>query len=151
MFLGPVGQGTDLHQVKLFVPSNDRGRGSVRTLIPANGARPSVSAECCPFKHLDLAIKAASIGVRDVQGTAVQCFVFGNRQLRLEQIDNQSNFETFFDQAPQIHPNASKITGLICGYRVEEIEDKVVQQTRYLDKLIDELAKGKSMEKILRK
>ena len=53
-----------------------------------------------------------------------------------QQIDNQSNFETFFAQAPQIHPNASKITGLICGYRVEEIEDKVVQQTRYLDKLI---------------
>ncbi|MBT9548961.1 MAG: DUF2200 domain-containing protein [Candidatus Sericytochromatia bacterium] len=68
-----------------------------------------------------------------------------------QQIDNQSNFETFFAQAPQIHPNASKITGLICGYRVEEIEDKVVQQTRYLDKLIDELAKGKAMEKILRK
>lgn len=68
-----------------------------------------------------------------------------------QQIDNQSNFETFFAQAPQIHPNASKITGLICGYRVEEIEDKVVQQVRYLDKLIDELAKGKAMEKILRK
>jgi hypothetical protein len=68
-----------------------------------------------------------------------------------QQIDNQSNFETFFAQAPQIHPNASKITGLICGYRVEEIEDKVVQQTRYLDKLIDELAKGKAMDKILRK
>jgi len=68
-----------------------------------------------------------------------------------QQIDNQSNFETFFAQAPQIHPNASKITGLICGYRVEEIEDKVVQQVRYLDKLIDELAKGKAMEKSLRK
>jgi len=56
-----------------------------------------------------------------------------------------------FRPAPQIHPNASKITGLICGYRVEAIEDKLMQQIRYLDKLVDELAKGKAMEKILRK
>jgi hypothetical protein len=68
-----------------------------------------------------------------------------------EQIDKKSNFETFFAEAPQINPNVSKITGVICGYRVEEIEDKVIQQMRYLDKLIDELAKGKAMEKILRK
>lgn len=61
------------------------------------------------------------------------------------------NFETFFTQAPQINPNASKITGVICGYRVEEIEDEIVQKARYLDKLIDELAKGEAMEKILRK
>ncbi|MPN14583.1 hypothetical protein SDC9_161910 [bioreactor metagenome] len=61
------------------------------------------------------------------------------------------NFETFFTPAPQINPNASKITGVICGYRVEEIEDEIVQKARYLDKLIDELAKGKAMEKILRK
>ena len=62
-----------------------------------------------------------------------------------------TDLETFFAQAPQINPNVSKITGLICGYRVEEIEDKLIQQVRYLDKLIDELAKGKAMEKILRK
>jgi len=68
-----------------------------------------------------------------------------------QQMDHQSDFETFFDQAPQFHPNASKIKGVICGYRVEEIEDKLVQKVRYLDKLIDELAKGKAMEKILRK
>jgi hypothetical protein len=68
-----------------------------------------------------------------------------------QQIDNKSDFETFFAQAPQINPNVSKITGVICGYRVEEIEDKLMQQIRYLDKLIDELAKGKAMEKILRK
>src|SRR3954465_7252036 len=68
-----------------------------------------------------------------------------------EQIDKKSNFEAFFAEAPQINPNVSKITGVICGYRVEEIEDKVIQQMRYLDKLVDELAKGKAMEKILRK
>jgi Uncharacterized protein conserved in bacteria len=66
-------------------------------------------------------------------------------------IDNKTNFETFFAQAPQINPNVSKITGVICGYRVEEIEDQLMQKVRYLDKLVDELAKGKAMEKILRK
>lgn len=65
-------------------------------------------------------------------------------------IDKEIDFETFFEQAPKMNPNASLITGVICGYRVEEIEDKLMQQIRYLDKLIDELAKGKKMEKILR-
>lgn len=68
-----------------------------------------------------------------------------------QHIDNKSDFETFFAQAPLLNPNVSKITGVICGYRVEEIEDKLMQKVRYLDKLIDELAKGKSMDKILRK
>ena len=67
-----------------------------------------------------------------------------------EQIENKIDFEGFFAQAPQLNPNVSKITGLICGYRVEEIEDKLMQKIRYLDKLVDELAKGKKMEKILR-
>lgn len=66
-------------------------------------------------------------------------------------IDNKTDFESFFAQAPNINPNVSKITGVICGYRVEEIEDELMQKVRYLDKLIDELAKGKAMEKILRK
>lgn len=68
-----------------------------------------------------------------------------------QQIDAKTSFETFFAQAPQINPNVGKITGVICGYRLEEIEDKLMQQIRYLDKLIDELAKGKAMDKILRK
>ena len=74
-----------------------------------------------------------------------------NKQTLQQQIDKKVDFETFFAQAPQINPNVSKITGIICGYRVEEIEDKLMQKVRYLDKLIDELAKGKTMEKILRK
>lgn len=65
-------------------------------------------------------------------------------------IEQKTDFETFFAKAPQINPNVSKITGVICGYRVEDIEDKLMQQIRYLDKLVDELAKGKTMEKILR-
>lgn len=74
-----------------------------------------------------------------------------NEQMLQEQINNNNDLETFFTKAPQINKNASKITGLICGYRVEEIEDKLMQKIRYLDKLIDELTKGKTMEKILRK
>ena len=75
---------------------------------------------------------------------------YNQKSLQL-QIDKKTDFETFFAQAPQINPNVSKITGIICGIRVEEIEDKLMQKIRYLDKLIDELAKGKKMEKILRK
>ena len=66
-------------------------------------------------------------------------------------IDEKTDFETFFARAPRMNPNASKITGMICGYRVEEIEDPVMRNVRYLDKLVDELARGKAMEKILRK
>lgn len=65
-------------------------------------------------------------------------------------IDDGTDFETFFGKAPALNPNASKITGTICGYRIEDIEDPVVRKVRYLDKLIDELAKGRPMEKILR-
>lgn len=63
---------------------------------------------------------------------------------------NKTDFETFFAEAPALNPNVSKITGVICGYRVEDIEDKLMQKVRYLDKLIDELAKGRPMAKILR-
>ena len=74
-----------------------------------------------------------------------------NEKTLQQQIERKANFETFFAEAPQMNPNVSKITGVICGYRVEEIEDPVMQKVRYLDKLVDELAKGKAMEKILRK
>jgi hypothetical protein len=66
------------------------------------------------------------------------------------QIKKEVDIETFFAQAPQLNPNVSKITGVICGYRVEDMEDGLMKKIRYLDKLIDELAKGKAMEKILR-
>ena len=68
-----------------------------------------------------------------------------------QQIDKKVDFETFFTRAPRINPNAAKITGVICGYRVEEMEDTLMKQIRYLDKLVDELARGKAMDKILRK
>jgi hypothetical protein len=73
-----------------------------------------------------------------------------NPETLRQQLKNNTDFETFFAQAPCINPNASKITGAICGCRVEEITDTLMQKIRYLDKLIDELAKGKPLEKILR-
>lgn len=82
---------------------------------------------------------------------SVICWLTGYSEHELKlQVDRNCDFETFFAEAPQIHPNASKIMGVICGYRVEEIEDPLMQKIRYMDKLVDELAKGKKMEKILR-
>ena len=80
------------------------------------------------------------------------CWLTGYSQAGLQQqIEQGNDFETFFDQAPLINPNCSLIKGVVCGVRVEEIEEPLMQKIRYLDKLIDELAKGKTMEKILRK
>jgi hypothetical protein len=73
---------------------------------------------------------------------------FDNQRLQ-DLIEKKASFETFFQKA-SLNPNARLITGVICGYRVEEIEDPLTQQVRYLDKLVDELAKGRKMEKILR-
>lgn len=73
-----------------------------------------------------------------------------NKKSLKKVIDTKTNFEDFFANAPKLNPNVSKITGVICGYRIEEIEDPLMKKIRYLDKLIDELAKGRKMEKILR-
>ena len=79
------------------------------------------------------------------------CWLTGYSQPGLQQqIEQENNLETFFAQAPAINPNRSLIKGVVCGVRVEEIEDPLMQKIRYLDKLIDELEKGKAMEKILR-
>jgi len=79
------------------------------------------------------------------------CWLTGYDQAGLQkQIDQETDIETFFNQAPAFHPNSSLITGVVCGIRVEEINDPLMKKIRYLDKLIDELAKGKTMEKILR-
>jgi hypothetical protein len=74
-----------------------------------------------------------------------------NQNTLNEVLTNQTDIETFFNLAPNFNPNANKITGVICGFRVEEIEDPIMQKVRYLDKIIDELAKGKSLDKIMRK
>ena len=79
------------------------------------------------------------------------CWLTGYDQEGLRrQIEEESDLETFFAEAPAFHPNSTLIKGVVCGIRVEEIDDPLMQRIRYLDKLIDELAKGKAMEKILR-
>lgn len=81
----------------------------------------------------------------------VICWLTGYDQAGLlRQIEQRTDFETFFGQAPAMHPNSSLIKGVVCGVRVEEVEDPLMQKIRQLDKLVDELAKGRAMEKILR-
>jgi hypothetical protein len=81
----------------------------------------------------------------------VICWLTGyNPEALATQIKQRKDFETFFSEAPALHPNASKITGVICGVRIEEIENPLMRKIRYMDKLVDELAKGRPMEKILR-
>lgn len=96
--------------------------------------------------------KAEKKGRTKDEVDTIICWLTGYDQQSLQkQIDTNTDLETFFTQAPQINSNASKITGVICGCRVKEIEDPLMQKIRYLDKLIDELAKGRPMDKIFRK
>ncbi len=95
--------------------------------------------------------KAEKKGRTKLEVDAIICWLTGYTPKAFQkQIDDKVDLETFFAQAPKLHPNASKITGVICGYRVEDIKDPLMQKIRYMDKLIDELAKGKAMEKIMR-
>ncbi len=95
--------------------------------------------------------KAEKKGRTKSEVDTVICWLTGYDDSGLqEQIDKNVDYETFFIEAPKLNPNAVKITGVICGHRVEEIEDPLMQKIRWLDKLVDELAKGKPMEKILR-
>jgi hypothetical protein len=95
--------------------------------------------------------KAEKKGRTKEEVDTIICWLTGYTQKTLQkQIDKKTDFATFFAEAPKLNPNVSKITGVICGYRVEDIEDKLMQKIRYLDKLVDELAKGRTMEKILR-
>lgn len=96
--------------------------------------------------------KAEKKGRTKEEVDEIICWLTGYSKEELEkQLDKQVDFETFFAEAPQMNPARSLIKGVICGVRVEEIEENLMREIRYLDKLIDELAKGKSMEKILRK
>lgn len=96
--------------------------------------------------------KAEKKGRTETEVNEIIRWLTGYSQEELEvQLKKQSNFETFFKEAPHLNPARTLIKGVICGVRVEDIKDPIIQTTRYLDKLIDELAKGKAMEKILRK
>ncbi|MBA5806085.1 DUF2200 domain-containing protein [Rhizobium changzhiense] len=96
--------------------------------------------------------KAEKKGRTKAEVDEIICWLTGHSQQSLDdQLAEKTNFEDFFAQAPQMNPSRSLITGVICGVRVEEIQEKTMREIRYLDKMIDELAKGKAMEKILRK
>ncbi|API52978.1 hypothetical protein BMW22_16360 [Rhizobium leguminosarum] len=96
--------------------------------------------------------KAEKKGRTKAEVDEIICWLTGHSQQSLDkQLAAKTNFEDFFAQAPQMNPSRSSITGVICGVRVEDIQETTMREIRYLDKLIDELAKGKAMEKILRK
>lgn len=95
--------------------------------------------------------KAERKGREQKEVDEVICWLTGYSPRALaKQIEQQKDFEAFFDEAPAMNPQAVKITGVVCGVRVEDIEDPLMQKIRYLDKLVDELAKGRPMTKILR-
>ncbi len=95
--------------------------------------------------------KAEKKGRKKKEVDEVICWLTGyTAQALVKQIKERKDLQTFFAEAPALHPNAGKITGVICGVRIEEIEDPLMRKIRYLDKLVDELAKGRPMEKILR-
>lgn len=95
--------------------------------------------------------KAKKKGRTKAEVDAIICWLTGYSARQLEsQLKKQKDFESFFNEAPRLNPARNLIKGAICGIRVEEIEDPLMREIRYLDKLIDELAKGKAMEKILR-
>jgi hypothetical protein len=96
--------------------------------------------------------KAEKKGRTKAEVDEIVRWLTGYSQADLEaQLDKRADFETFFAEAPQLNPSRTLIKGVICGVRVEDIQEPTMQEIRYLDKLIDELAKGKAMEKILRK
>lgn len=96
--------------------------------------------------------KAEKKGRTKAEVDEIICWLTGYSQKELEtQLEKQTNFETFFAKAPKMNPSRALITGIICGIRVEDMEESTMKEIRYLDKLIDELAKGKAMERILRK
>ena len=95
--------------------------------------------------------KAEKKGRKKSEVDAVICWLTGYTQQELEeQLKKQTDFETFFNEAPRLNPSRTLIKGVVCGVRVEDIPEPTMREIRYLDKLIDELAKGKPMEKILR-
>ena len=96
--------------------------------------------------------KAEKKGRERKEVDEVICWLTGySPQALATQIKKKTDFETFFNEAPSLNPNASKITGVVCGVRIEEIENPLMRKIRYMDKLVDELGKGRPMDKILRK
>jgi hypothetical protein len=146
-------------QSQLEVHESSRRVGTLKT-APVSQLKPT--GGMMRPKHQVFALKIADIYPLYIQKAERKnrtkeevdqtiCWLTGYTQAGLQQqIEQGNDLETFFAQAPAINPSRSQIKGVVCGVRVEEIEDPLMQNIRYLDKLIDELAKGKAMEKILR-
>jgi hypothetical protein len=102
--------------------------------------------------YLHYVAKAEKRGRTKAEVDRIICWLTGYSEERLDdQLANNVNFEDFFAQAPRLNPSRSLVTGVICGARIEEIQEPIMREIRYLDKMIDELAKGRTMDKILRK
>ena len=130
-----------------------RAKGMRVASLPAGAAKPRHPVFAMKFaKVYPLYVQKAQRKNRtQAEVDQIICWLTGYSQADLQQqLEEETDFEAFFAQAPAFHPNSSLIKGVVCGVRVEEIEDPLMQKIRYLDKLIDELAKGKAMEKILR-
>lgn len=102
------------------------------------------------YPHYVTKVKAKGRTIEELHQVIFWLTGYDEKSLQ-HHLATKTNFETFFAKAPLLNPNATKITGVICGDRIENIEDDLVRKVRYLDKLVDELAKGRPMEKILRK
>ncbi len=114
--------------------------------------KPKIYAMSFASVYPHYVAKAEKKGRTKSEVDEIICWLTGYSQEDLEnKIENEIDFETFFSEAPRLNPSRTLIKGVICGIRVENIEEPLMQEIRYLDKLIDELAKGKAMEKILRK
>jgi hypothetical protein len=126
-------------------------------------AKPAMATETSEKKHRIYTTSFASVyphyvtkaekkGRTKAEVDEVIRWLSGFSQKRLgSELDKKTDFETFFAKAPKMNPNRSLITGVVCGVRVEDVEEPTMREIRYLDKLVDELAKGKAMDKILRK
>ena len=112
----------------------------------------NASSRCpSPASNPHYLAKAKKKGRTKEEVDQVICWLTGYSARALaKQIEDKNSLETFFGEAPSLHPNVSKITGVICGVRIEDIENPLMRQIRYMDKLVDELAQGRPMEKILR-
>ena len=118
------------------------------TTTPAHDARVAKLTFAAVYPHYVAKVEKKSRTVEELHQVISWLTGFDDKQIQ-QQIDDQVSFEEFFDRAT-LNPNAHLITGVICGYRVEDIENPLTRQGRYLDKLVDELARGKKMENILR-
>jgi hypothetical protein len=126
-------------------------RGAVRAAKAAAPKKHRIYSISFASVYPHYIAKAEKKGRTKAEVDAIIRWLTGYRQQMLAtQIKEGASFEDFFAQAPKLNPARSLITGLVCGVRVEEIEEPLMREIRYLDKLIDELAKGKAMEKILR-